>query len=116
MMNEWIIYGSLSIAAIHGSSEEDNGPSITISEEAYRSSSIEQDLTGKREETCEGRKVGGAQSSSGMHLETSLLEDEVIGDQFGLGNELVWEAGERDKDGVDESIQADSSVPDTVPT
>ena len=50
-----------------------------------------------------------------MHLETSLLEDEVIGEQFGLGNELVWETGERDKDGVDESVQADSSVPDIVP-
>ena len=36
------------------------------------------------EETCERREGGGAQSSSGMHLETSLLEDEVI------GSSLVW--------------------------
>ena len=108
MVNEWIIYGRLSIAAIHGSPEEDNGPSINIREEAYSSSSIEQ---GK------GKKLVKEERLVGPNLlqETSLLEDEVIGEQIGLGNELVWEAGERDKDGVDESVQADSSVPDIVP-
>ena len=74
-------------------------------------SNVEQNLTGKREETCEGREGGGTQPSSGMHLH---VEDEVFGNQVDLENEFVWEGGEGEEIGVDASVQADSPLPDTL--
>ena len=68
-------------------------------------------MTGKREETCEGREGGGAQSSSGVH---QCLEDEIFEPQFDLENELV-DVGEEDEEiGADEDVQVEISLPNTV--
>ena len=107
MVNDWLSHGS-SIAA---SQEEYVGPTVSVQDEGDSSPNIEQTLTGKREETCEGREGGGDQSSSEMYL---CIEDEPFGIQVDLENEFVGERGEDEVTGVDEGVQVDSSLPHTV--